>query len=110
MDSFEYKNVTPKSKMIEILMFTFSTLQCGEISICDLAKCITQSESDYNLMEKMSVEEILTILRKVGDTSATAAHFNGRRKKNSVKQANKKVTKFVSENCDCIMFNVIMRS
>ena len=88
----------------------FLTFQFDDISICDLAKCITQSESDYNLMEKLSVEEIITILKKIGDTLVTSSHFSQRRKKKNMKQACKKITKYVSEKCGCIMFDVVLKS
>ena len=44
--------------------------------------------------------------RRIGDLLATASHFTGRRKGKSLKEANKKITKFVSENCGCILFSV----
>ena len=91
--------------LIEIVVLTF---QFDQICICDLAKCIVQSKEDYNLLEKLSVEEIVTLLRKIGYSLVTSSHFTQRRKKKSMKEASKKITKFVSEKCGCILFSTVI--
>ena len=98
----------PLKTSVLIKSLLLCQFQFGQICVCDLAQCITQSNSEFNLLERLSVEEVLMVLRKIGDSLVTTAHFNGRRKKKSVREACKKITKYVEERCGCIFFNIVI--
>ena len=74
----------------------------GEISLCDLAKCLKESDV-LKVFEKVKKSEIREIIDAIGATDLKEKRFAGKDKEENLKILSDRIQKHVKDVCGCIM-------
>ena len=75
----------------------------GEISLCDLARCLGESENVLNVFQKVKKHEICEIIDAIGATDLKEKKFTGKDKEENLKILSESIKKHVKDVCGCIL-------
>ena len=75
----------------------------GEISLCDLTRCLKESGNVLKVFQKVKKSEIREIIDAIGATDLKEKRFAGKDKEENLKILSERIQKHVKDVCGCIL-------